>query len=122
MPVRKKTCGALRVCPFTSFINISAISFLHSDLGPIKFVLLNEILTVQIELPSLIIKAVRYLVTNDPTNGTIIHVTRSVTREEYTLENPSWKLDGILQGTVKCVDDSRLTVTDPVGLVNLKEN
>ena len=78
-------------------------------------------LTVQVELSALVVEAVCDLVADDPADGAVVHVTRSIAGEENALENSSRKLDGILQGAVERVDDRRLPVTDPVRFVDLNE-
>lgn len=40
-----------------------------------------------IELPALVVKAVRYFVANDEADGAVIHVPRSIVAEESALEN-----------------------------------
>ena len=78
-------------------------------------------LTVQIELPALIVKAVGDLVADDPADGAVVHVPRPVAREENALKNSGRKLDRVLERAVERVHDGGLAVTNPVGFVDLQD-
>ena len=50
-----------------------------------------------IKLSALVVKAVCNLVPDHPADGSVVHVLGSVAREEDSLEDASWELDGILE-------------------------
>ena len=58
------------------------------------------------------------LMTNDPANGPIVHVSGPLAVEEDPLQYSRRELDGVLDGRVKCVDHSGVAMADPVIFVN----
>jgi hypothetical protein len=85
------------------------------------FLILSKLcLTVQIELPALIVEAVRDLVPDDPPDGAVVHVPRPIAGEENALKYSRGKLNRVLQRAIKRVDHGGLPVTYPVGFVDLR--
>ena len=73
--------------------------------------------------------------TNDPSNATIVHVSRSVRPEKVSLkitvierfihnnivhlEDARWELDAVLNGGIECINHGRGSVPLPVCFVHL---
>ena len=62
----------------------------------------------------------RDLVSNDPANAPVVHVSRPVRAEEVPLEDSSWELNAVLNGGVEGVHHCRGSVALPVSFIHLK--
>ena len=79
-------------------------------------------LTIFVKLPSLIVESMRNFVSNNPSNSSIIQISRSVIGKKYALQNSSWELNWIFKGAVECINNCGSAVMYPVGFVNLSKN